>query len=304
MSEEEKPQVNKKSDENAGQNIWAIIGKTSAILSLILAIIAVYSFFFPEKPILSANIYEARDLIPINLTKKSKEEIVAPDIQELLNKRFPDKAIAFEKEVPEYWKNLLTVFSEERESKRNLAFTRLQLVTQKFRIFLQNSGNREAKDVNIELPRAKKGYFQIDYSGEGEKEFERTINVSNIRPESIVLIDVWITGDIIKSEEIIINYPDGRVPIKTQFQSDNEGFFDYIAMPILIIENLLFIILIVVAVVQTKKEAKQIKENLNENNKEAPLIAESQQKSIEDTEIANPVNIKGNRTKIKNKTAQ
>ena len=119
------------------------------MLSLVLAIIAVYTFFFPEKPVLSADVHEARDFIPINLTNKSKEEIIASDLQVLLKKRFPDKAESFEKEVPEYWKNLLRVFSEEREAKRELAFSELQLVTQKFRIFLQNSGTKEAKDINI-----------------------------------------------------------------------------------------------------------------------------------------------------------
>ena len=121
------------------------------------------------------------------------------------------------------------------------------------------------------------------------------------------MIDVWIKGDFIKSGDIIINYPDGKIPVRTQFQNTDDSFFDYIALPVLIIENLLFVILILVAVAQSKKDEPQKKmiepDKSEDGQNNSPQVLESTKiddQKVEDLQINSVIEAKKKRTKISN----
>jgi phenolic acid decarboxylase len=256
----------------AKSTVWETIGKALTLLTVLTAGIGIYTYFFPKTPRLISSVSTTMsDLIPDKVTSKfnlkAKDEIFNGFLESLT----PVEKDRFLKNDPAVSKKLQDLTLAQFKAQSD-AYIKLISVRQKITVIIGNRGSWEAQDIKVELPVATAGTYRVDFSNEEVKTFERTINIENIRPEGMVFVEIWVNDKSIKSEEIQVTSPEGRVP---QSQDNKVTFMDFLALPTLLIENIILLLFLVVILYQKNK---------NKIKKSGETVFDSDAKETAETE--------------------
>jgi hypothetical protein len=202
--------------------VWTAIGKVSLLITVILGSVAIYQNFFPKSPVLNARVIGIAGFNPVHLISGIKEDL---------------------------------------KDKNSEAFTSLTRIRQKFHIFIENSGSKQAESIAIELPLNASGLYLIDVDKDPPKPFHRTVPVGNIRPQGVVLIEVWIFDKTIPENGVEIISPDGVVPQEKFMRA--EDWLDKLLLPILLFETGILAVILIGAILVSSKSEANTEENEN-----------------------------------------
>ena len=239
-----------------------MVGKVSLLLTLVIGGITIYTFYFPNTPKLSAYVQESRQILPDNTVKTLRATANKPFWKSLKDRSKELKPeLDLTSKLDPTMLDVISTFSDERVAENNKAFDTFEGIKQKLRIYIFNNGNREADAVNIEFPVAIRGFYELNSAAETSKPFERAISIGAVRPQSHAVIDIWLYVNSVEKEEVAVNYPEGVVAVKTEQFMPEKSFIDLIAVPLLIVENLIILIIIaflVVAWFKTKEDKQTV----------------------------------------------
>ena len=238
--------------ETGNTNIWATIGKLAVIVGIIVGLTQAYSFFFPAKPKIQSSGEEITTILPNTIHEKVETE---------LNKDIFTDYLVTTKESERFinkdFKDLLDSFKSysDRKKRENLnLISELKQLNQRIRIVVSNRGSEEAKSVNIDFLPKTSGYYSIDFSNEGAKQFEKSIAIGNIRPDTIVFVDIWIKYSSANKDEIKITYPEGSVPVQFYPDTSFTKLAWELTLPAIVLIELILIFILLGKVLNKSKQ--------------------------------------------------
>jgi hypothetical protein len=171
---------------------WALTGKIlTGILTALVAIICIYTFFSQKEEKLSARGIDSVFVLPLD-AKKAGEVTTDEDLLKEID----------EKLRPIIKNNNATDVTNVRTSIENLVREKEKVQKQKISAILNfkgftevtvvNDGTKQADNVSLELY-GSSGYYNFAKSSINEdlKEFNSSIPLGNIRPSVVTTVYIW-----------------------------------------------------------------------------------------------------------------
>src|SRR6185369_2154887 len=174
--------------DSDSKGIWAVIGKISAVIALILGLSSVYSHFFTKEISLDASGNCEAFIVPNTYLRAINADdifLTADEIEKLLPEKLEDKDLVASKITSASTKRRFKLYDAARSIERINSFCQ-------FRI--SNTGNKEIQDINFQLPR--EGLYVTNKLGEETKaaEFNNVIALGKLNPGGEVKIGTWNTN--------------------------------------------------------------------------------------------------------------
>lgn len=213
----------------SSKNFWAVFGQVVAVIGAIIGTLwggtQLYRSYFIVDFAVKAEGNCEKFSIPQTYKNKLKQlgEIATWD--EIRN-RFPEDSKERDS-IATAVRNLLQSKAEPLDK----AFTNFEDIRSLCAFTISNTGNREAQDIKLELPRT--GVFSTERLGEPNKEdkFDKVIPIGKLNPGGSVALTLWTTGydtdvDSYEQHRFRVTHTNGIVPV--QFTSKTQTFIGYV----------------------------------------------------------------------------
>lgn len=170
------------------KGLWAVVGKVSAVIALILGLSSVYSHFFTREVSLDASGRCEEFTVPTTYLKSITADdifLTSDEIEKLLPEKFADKDLIALKVANAGTKHRSKLYDAAKSIGDINSFCQFTI---------SNTGNKELQDINFQLPRD--GLYVTNKLGEEPKqaEFKKVIALGKLNPGGEVKVGTWNTN--------------------------------------------------------------------------------------------------------------
>jgi hypothetical protein len=171
--------------DSSNQGIWAAIGKAGLAIGVLLGAINLYSHFFTKDVAIEASGRCEPFIVPdtyLQTFKGTDVFLTADELEKLLPEKLDRKRLVALDNADA---------NRKRGSKLESAAQKLDDIRSSCVFTVSNTGNKEAQDINFELPR--EGLYVLNKLGEQTKEaeFKKLIPIGKLNPGGKIQIGVW-----------------------------------------------------------------------------------------------------------------
>ncbi len=163
---------------------WAVIGKIAVVVGVLVGLVTLYNFFVAKEVSVEAEGTCRQLALPDSLLQPLKENVfpTADEIEKVLPEKLADKKII-----------ALDIASSNRNgaSKLSEAVRNLKDLHSVCSFTVTNTGNKEAQEINLELPR--EGVYFVEKLGESPQEatFKKIIPIGKLNPGGRIKVATW-----------------------------------------------------------------------------------------------------------------